>query len=112
MRFSCFCRSSFARQIRRSPLCLLLAAILSTSAFAQKETILHDFVIAPFGIHPTSQLVADSAGNLYGTTSTGGTHNAGVVFELVRGSNGIWSQKILYIFGGSPDGSTPMGRLV
>jgi uncharacterized repeat protein (TIGR03803 family) len=56
-------------------------------------------------------LIADPAGNLYGVTSTGGTYNAGVVFQLVRGANGNWSQKILYDFSTALDGISPLGRL-
>jgi uncharacterized repeat protein (TIGR03803 family) len=34
------------------------------------------------GSAPTASLFADANGDLYGTTSTGGTDNAGTVFEL------------------------------
>jgi uncharacterized repeat protein (TIGR03803 family) len=57
------------------------------------------------------KLVLDAAGNVYGTTIGGGAHDYGVVFELVRGSNGSWSEKILHSFSGSADGSGPEGGL-
>ena len=90
----------------------LLALAFATTASAQKEKILHDFVVAPFGIHPTSALIADSMGNLYGVTGSGGMHDAGVVFELVPKTSGKWSQKILYMFAGLADGESPIGRLL
>ena len=34
------------------------------------------------GAYPTSRLIADGTGNLYGTTEGGGPNNAGTVFEL------------------------------
>ena len=34
------------------------------------------------GDNPSGNLVSDSAGNLYGTTSVGGAHQNGSVFEL------------------------------
>jgi uncharacterized repeat protein (TIGR03803 family) len=53
-----------------------------------------------------SSLTLDAAGNLYGTSVGGGTHNAGVVYELSPGSGGKWRETILYNFtGGSQDGS-------
>jgi hypothetical protein len=35
------------------------------------------------GVHPLGGLVADTAGNLYGTASQGGTANLGLVFKLM-----------------------------
>jgi uncharacterized repeat protein (TIGR03803 family) len=48
-----------------------------------------NFIPAPAGGGPESQLVMDGSGNLYGTTSTGGTENLGTVFEVVKNSNSI-----------------------
>ena len=41
------------------------------------------------GSHVSSGLIADAAGNLYGTASQGGTYNDGTVFELVKGASTI-----------------------
>jgi uncharacterized repeat protein (TIGR03803 family) len=47
------------------------------------ETVLHSFKGSPKdGSFPTSNLVRDAAGNLYGTTKNGGASNLGVVFKL------------------------------
>jgi hypothetical protein len=64
------------------------------------EKTLHTFQGGPDGAYPVV-VTADKAGNLYGTTSTGGVHR-GTVFELSRGSNGSWSERILHRF--QPDG--------
>jgi uncharacterized repeat protein (TIGR03803 family) len=48
-----------------------------------KETIVHTFSGGPDGGLPAYvTLISDSAGNLYGTTSEGGTFGNGVVFKL------------------------------
>jgi uncharacterized repeat protein (TIGR03803 family) len=44
-------------------------------------TSLHDFTCSD-GAYPLSGVVMDSAGNLYGTASAGGSQNKGVVFEI------------------------------
>ena len=47
------------------------------------ETVLHSFTGFPDdGSYPSAALIADNAGNLYGTTSGGGVSNQGVVFKL------------------------------
>ncbi len=48
----------------------------------------------------------DQQGNLYGTTSSGGAHGAGTVFELMP-SGGGWAKTTLYSFTGGDDGSSP-----
>ncbi|MGB8890133.1 MAG: choice-of-anchor tandem repeat GloVer-containing protein [Candidatus Korobacteraceae bacterium] len=47
-------------------------------------TSLHDFTgqSDPTGAYPTSTLIIDANGNLYGTASEGGTYNNGTVFEI------------------------------
>jgi uncharacterized repeat protein (TIGR03803 family) len=51
------------------------------------------------------RLLLDSAGNVYGSAIQDGAHDYGVIFELVRGSNGNWTEKVLHAFTGGPDGS-------
>lgn len=68
------------------------------------------------GTYPVSSLIMDSAGNLYGTTLSGGANgNAGTVFELSPQSDGTWSEAILYNFCAQPgcsDGASPLAGLV
>ncbi len=48
------------------------------------ETVLHTFGNGSQGANPYAGLVADSSGNLYGTTYYGGTDSYGTVFEILR----------------------------
>jgi uncharacterized repeat protein (TIGR03803 family) len=41
------------------------------------------------GSHPLAGLTSDSSGNLYGSTSAGGAHGDGTLFEIAQGSNTI-----------------------
>ena len=62
------------------------------------------------GITPSGNLLFDSAGNLYGVTSAGGSgNNDGVVYELTP-AKATWTQTILYIFS-NQSGSNPVGGL-
>jgi uncharacterized repeat protein (TIGR03803 family) len=78
------------------------------------EKILYTFVGEPDGYGPEGSLIFDSnsKGNLYGTTSSGGTAQAGTVFELSPGQDGTWTEKILYSFTGYPDGIYPYAGLI
>jgi uncharacterized repeat protein (TIGR03803 family) len=52
-------------------------------------------------------------GSLYGTTSQGGLYNHGTVFQLTPSTGGVWSESVLYSFGGSStDGTDPWGNVV
>src|SRR5215831_8551873 len=46
------------------------------------------------GAVPLGALVADAAGNLYGTTANGGTHNLGTVYELSPAAGSGWTEKV------------------
>ena len=59
---------------------------------------------------PTSALVRDSAGNLYGMTHSLGSHNEGTVFKLTP-SNGGWTYTLLHEFSDAESGEYPVGGL-
>src|SRR5271168_4892131 len=47
------------------------------------------------GLEPYGGLIFDGAGNLYGTTATGGASGGGVVFKLTPNSDGSWTETVL-----------------
>jgi uncharacterized repeat protein (TIGR03803 family) len=64
------------------------------------------------GSHPSSALISDAAGNLYGTTTAGGEKDCGTVFELSPSSGGQWTEKVLYSFRGCTQVTlTPRGSM-
>jgi len=79
------------------------------------ETVLYRFGGGTDGAQPeVGDLAFDSAGNIYGTTIRGGGSGCsgggcGVVFELVRGAGGGWTEQLLYSFSGGNDGGFPVG---
>ncbi len=74
------------------------------------ETILYSFS-GPDGSEPTSGVVFDSAGNLYGTTLYGGDLGYGVIFQLSQSGSG-WTETVRHSFTDmSPDGSHPYAGL-
>jgi uncharacterized repeat protein (TIGR03803 family) len=91
----------------------ILTLTLSTSTQAQTVEIVHTFdVAAGQGSLPYSGLIEDAAGNFYGTTFDGGTHNLGTVYRLSPNSSGGFTETILYSFkGGSTDGADPHASL-
>ena len=64
------------------------------------------------GWGPGGTVVFDAAGNLFGTTPSGGRHSAGTIYML-SSRNGIWREKILHSFTGGKDGATgSLGDLI
>ncbi len=63
---------------------------------------------------PYASLIFDSAGNLYGTTYTGGVYYAGgTVFELSPNGSGGWTEQVLYSFNeNGTDGTNPSAGLI
>ena len=53
----------------------------------------------------------DAAGNLFGTTSSGGQFGVGTVFEIAKTAAGYASPITLHSFNGT-DGAVPEGNLV
>lgn len=80
---------------------------------AWTETVLWGFNYQD-GYAPQCQLIFDASGNLYGTTTFGGTLGMGTVFQLVPPAKGtLWSLNTLYNFGtNSLDGSQPSAGVV
>ena len=72
-----------------------------------KLTLLHAFTGGADGGEPRAGLLRDNAGNLFGTTTTGGT-GSGVVFKIA--ANG--KETILHTFSGGQGGWYPEGDLV
>lgn len=82
---------------------------------AGSETVLHSFTdVNGDGAIPYRGLIADAAGNLYGTTFFGGASalGAGTVFKLTN-SSGNWIETALYSFPGfNGDAENPEGSLI
>jgi uncharacterized repeat protein (TIGR03803 family) len=83
--------------------------LLSVNAFSQsREHVIYAF--SQCG-EPAAALIADTAGNLYGTTPDGGANKRGCAFKLSRKDEGGWNETLLYSFGGM-DGAGPQAGLV
>jgi uncharacterized repeat protein (TIGR03803 family) len=87
---------------------------LTRSGNSWTEHVLYSFSGGSDGSIPTAGLVADAAGNLYGTTFSGGSNSCacGVVFELVPQSGGGWTESVLHSFGDTPDGANVYAPLI
>jgi uncharacterized repeat protein (TIGR03803 family) len=77
---------------------------LTHSGAAWTESVLYSFKGGMDGASPISGLVADSAGNFYGTTSEGGASSCGcgVIFKMTHGASGKWTESVVYRFPGTP----------
>ena len=65
------------------------------------ESVLHNFS-GNDGAHPYGGVILDAASNIYGTTSSGGSSDFGVVYQLLATSG--WMENTLYNFTGGSDG--------
>ena len=76
--------------------------------------VLYNFGIDTDGDEPAGTLIFDAAGNLYGTTYSGGTHGGGTVFELTP-TGATWTEQLLLSFGSDKrveDGIHPLGGVI
>ena len=71
-----------------------------------KETVLYTFTGGADGGESEAGLTFDTTGNLYGTTTAGGTSDSGVVFKL----NQAGVETVLYSFGNG--GMEPFGGVI
>lgn len=109
-------RTHRSQHLRKRLLMATLAlGILAASASAQIYKPLFRFDNSSVGLFPSGGLILDAAGNLYGTTASGGScssssNGCGLVFELSPGASG-WTETVLYSFSG-PDGYLPTAGVV
>src|ERR1035438_7585202 len=75
---------------------------------AGRETVLYTFTGGADGANPSAGVIGDSAGNLYGTTSGGGTAGYGVVYKLDKAGH----ETVLYSFTGGADGDSPFTGVI
>jgi uncharacterized repeat protein (TIGR03803 family) len=85
------------------------------------ESVLHNFGNGTDGQYPYAGVILDGAGNLYGTTWSGGLYNncvtsistgCGTVFELSPNQGGGWTESVLHNFGNGSDGQSPEAGLI
>lgn len=86
---------------------VLLLAFLTSPGTAQIFNALYEFQGGSDGGGPNG-MIRDSAGNLYGTTVTGGIAVYGIVFKLDTSGK----KTTLYEFKGGTDGEQPHGNLL
>ena len=80
---------------------------LSPMGLDRNFTLLHNF---DSPAKPFANLTMDAAGNLYGTTISGGIFRHGNVFKLTRAGDS-WTYSSLYDFTGGSDGAEPYGNV-
>ena len=76
------------------------------------ESVLYSFSGGADGGSPYSGVIRDAAGNLYGTTSSGGAYSAGTVFKLTPNPDGTWAESVLHSFSGGSDGANPQAGVI
>src|SRR5580658_2424053 len=104
-----------ARFLRRVVGLPVVALALAGAAWAQaSEQVIYNFPVSgQSGTIPSSKLLSDSSGRLYGVTDAGGSANSGTVFELSAPVNGARSFHVLHEFTGLvTDARNPEGNLV
>ena len=85
---------------------------LSPGGSGWQQTLLHTFQGKPDGSAPFGTPALDAAGNLYGTTNAGGSHNEGSVYMLALQSDGSFTAQTLHNFSGGADGVNPLAGVV
>jgi hypothetical protein len=104
---------------RQAVLVAIIIAAGSALAAGTTYKVIYRFQGSPDGSSPTAPLIADQAGNLYGTTQNGGSNGncfegCGTVFRFnppVK-EGGAWQETILHNFDGSDGGSPTPSPLV
>jgi uncharacterized repeat protein (TIGR03803 family) len=77
-------------------------------AASGKEKVLHSFNGGADGVNPLAGPILDTMGNLYGTTSVGGSQNLGIAYKLDSSGN----ETVLHTFGVGADGANVPAGLI
>jgi uncharacterized repeat protein (TIGR03803 family) len=77
------------------------------------ENVLYQFGVATGDGAVPSGVVRGPGGDLYGTTSSGGTYGEGTVFQMTPppAPGGSWTETVLWSFGSPGDGTYPAGSI-
>ena len=81
----------------------VIAVLFSTAWAASTTKLIYSFGGGSDGEYLDTELVRDSAGNLYGTSVQGGPYNSGTVFQVTPAG----LHTVLYDFRGGADGGEP-----
>jgi len=107
---------TFSIRLQATLITIITVTLLVASTYAATEKVLHTFCAltnCPDGSFSQASLIFDGAGNLYGTTTAGGIHGQGTVFELTPKAAGGWTEKVLHDFNNNgKDGFYPGSNLV
>ena len=83
---------------------------LTRHGLLYSASVLYSFGTGADGAAPYAGVTLDSAGNVLGTTSAGGTAGYGTVFELNKANS--WAESIVYNFQNQNDGAVPYAGLI
>lgn len=73
-------------------------AIASGICYGQTESVIYSFQSVPDVSDPAYGLFSDQQGNLYGSSSYGGSGLEGGVFQLTRSKPGVWRERVTHSF--------------
>ena len=76
------------------------------AAPAATTTVIYGFAGENDGEYTDTDVIIDSAGNLYGTSVLGGAFGGGTIWQLTPSETG-WVHTVLYSFTGGADGGEP-----
>ena len=89
-------------------LCTVSSTFMGGAVAGSATEVIYSFGESPDAEYPSTDLVVDQDGNLYGSAVLGGEIGAGAVFRLSP-SPGGWTESVLYSFTSGADGGQPYG---
>ena len=86
--------------------------VKTSDGYASTPTLLASFSVADGKYPGNGELIADAAGDLFGTTYSGGAYGDGAVFEIVKAADGYASTPTLLASFDGADGGSPNAGLI